>query len=140
MNIKIFIAGVAVGGVLAGAATWVITDKEAEAKLFANKERCATYAAKRYAEYNENSSLSGTHVDVQGFYSPVANTCITNTQEIGSGHYILRRLTDELTGEGLAYSFEATGQDLAKLSQEEMKMQVEQDKLFGERLRYFQGY
>jgi len=139
MNIKTFIGGVLVGGVLAGAVTWVVTDKEAEAKLFANKERCASYVEKRQNEMREKSLLVETSIDVQGFYSPVANTCITNTQEIAGGHYIQHILIDELTGQREAFAFEALGQGFKDLSLEEQQEQVRQMQFFGERLSYFKG-
>lgn len=136
---KIFIAGILLGGVVTGS-VWAISNTgDNEAKLFANKERCVTYTRKRQAEFDEMRTVKGPSYSVRGFYSPVANTCMTNSQEISFGNYIQRTLIDELTGQTEASAITSTGKGLLDLSIEARTEQFEQDKHYDERLRYFQG-
>lgn len=139
MNIKTFILGILLGGVVVGGA-WFIAGRNNNAELFANKERCAIYTKKRQVEADEKSNLLGHIITVQGFYSPIANTCMTNSQEIALSRYLQRTLIDELTGKTEAFVFETTiREELKRLSLEEMKEQVKQDQFYEERLKYFQG-
>lgn len=138
-NTKIFIGGILIGGAVIGGIWAINNTKNKEAELFANKERCAVYTQKRQVKADELSILLGHSFSVQGFYSPTANTCMTNSQEIAMGHYIQRTLVDELTGQTEAFAFAATGKELTDLSLEGKQEQIAQDRLFGERLKYFQG-
>ena len=137
---KILIAGILLGGLAVGG-IWIISNSQYnEAKLFAHKERCAVYTEKRQAETNETRTLTGYSYSVQGFYSPVANTCMTNSIEIAlEQHYIQRTLIDELTGKTEAFAFAATGREFNELSFDGKQEQIAQDRLFRERLLYFQG-
>lgn len=138
MNIKTFIAGILLGVVVVGA-YWLVESKNSNAELFAKKERCSIYTQKRQIEANEKAELLGHSISVDGFYSPIANTCMTNSLEIAAGHYMQLILIDELTGKTEAFAFEAIGKDLADLSFGAKQEQVKQDINFQEKLRYFQG-
>lgn len=139
MSARSFVVGTLFGAAIVGGLWWVVDTRDRSAKLFANKERCATYTLKRQAEGEEKSDLLGTTITVQGFYSPTANTCMTNTQEIAAQAYTQRTLIDELTGKTEAYVFESTGKAQAALSSDERQAQLEEAIFFGERLKYFQG-
>lgn len=128
-----------IGGALIGGVYYAIDTRNDGAKLFANKERCAVYTKKRQAETEKKREITGVATQVQGFYSPTANTCITNSQEIVINRYIQRTLIDELTGKTEAFVIATMGDDLKSLSLEEKKDQIKQDQFFGERLKYFQG-
>ncbi len=138
-SLLLFALGVLFGSVTIGGLWWVASGKSDDAELFANKERCATYTQKRQAEAEEKSNLLGTSISVQGFYSPTANTCMTETQETAIQHYMQRILVDELTGRREAFAFEMTGKDWMTMSDEEKQHQIEQIQLYGERLEYFRG-
>ena len=135
---KIIVIGILLGGVMVGG-TWFIAGRNNNAELFANKERCATYTKKRQVEADEKRNLLGHSIAVQGFYSPIANTCMTNSQEIAVSRYLQRTLIDELTGKTEAFVFQTIGEELKKLSLEEMREQIKQNQFYGERLKYFQG-
>jgi hypothetical protein len=139
MNIKSFTIGILVGGTLVGGVFWSINLKDSSTELFANKERCSTYTQKRQLQANEKGELLSHSISVEGFYSSMANTCMTFSTEIAVGHYMQLTLIDELTGKTEAFAFEAMGKDLADLSLEAKQEQVKQDKDIHERLKYFQG-
>lgn len=139
MNLKTFITRVLVGIAITGMVWGTINLNDNNDKLFANKERCVRYTERRQIEAEEKYKLLGNSISVQGFYSPTENTCMTNSQEIATGHYIQRTLIDELTGITEAFAFQSTGQEFLALSLEEKQEQIAQDKLYGERLQYYQG-
>jgi hypothetical protein len=139
MNTKTFLGGLLVGGIIVGGFLTLNNTRKNEAELFANKERCAVYTQKRQKEADEKAELLQHSISVEGFYSKVANTCITHSTEIAFGHYMQLTLIDELTGKTEAFAFEATGKELEALSLEGKQEQVKQDFNYHERLRYFQG-
>jgi hypothetical protein len=98
-----------------------------DAELFANKERCAVYTQKRQKEANEKAELLQHSISVEGFYSKVANTCITHSMEIAIGHYMQLTLIDELTGKTEAFAFEAMGEEFEALSLEARQEQIKQE-------------
>ena len=139
MYTKTFLAGLLIGGIIVG---WVLTANNAmknEAELFANKERCAVYTQKRQKEADEKAELLQNSISVEGFYSKVANTCITHSMENAYGHYTQFTLIDELTGKTEASAFAITGKDAVGLSLEVKQEQVKQDVRYHERLKFFQG-
>ncbi|MEY2664233.1 MAG: hypothetical protein RIT04_41 [Candidatus Parcubacteria bacterium] len=138
MNIKSFTIGILIGGILVGGGFWLIFSKNNTAELFANKERCSAHTQKRQLQANKEAELLGHIISVEGFYSSVANTCMTFSSEIAAGHYMQLTLIDELTGKTEATVFESMGKYLAELSLEAKQEQVRQDKYFHERLKYFQ--
>jgi hypothetical protein len=117
---------------------YLISKNNNEKELFTNKKSCATYTQKRQKEAEEKARLLGHSISVEGFYSPTANTCMTSSIEIAPT-YIQATLIDELTGKTEAHAFDAIGEELKRLSIEGMRYQVEQDNLYHERLKYFQG-
>lgn len=139
MSTKTFVAGLLIGGVIVGGVLTVNNAMKNETELFANKERCAVYTQKRQKEVDEKAQLLQHSISVEGFYSKVANTCITHSTEIAYGHYMQLELIDELTGKTEASAFEATGKELDALPLEAKQEQIRQDVNYHKRLKYFQG-
>ena len=139
MNLKVLILGILIGAVVIGASWWVVNTRSNTKELFAKKEHCTSYTQKRQAEADEKRQLLGHSISVEGFYSPIANTCMTHSLEIAVGHYMQLTLIDELTLRVEASAFEATGQDFVDLPQDAKIEQVEQDKDYHDKLRYFRG-
>jgi len=136
---KYFFLGILIGAVITGSFSLWFFKKYDKSRIFSNKEKCFVYTEKRKDEAEKYREITGVNTQVQGFYSPVANTCMTNSQEIVPNHYIQRTLVDELTGKTEISVFEAMGNEAKSLSAELIQEQIKQDRLFGEKLKYFQG-
>ncbi len=137
-NIKSVILGAILGAVIVGSIWYVLNSQSSKKYSFIDKVSCASYIQKRQVEGNEKGQLLNHGISVEGFYSSVANTCMTNTTEIAST-YIQLTLVDELTRKTEAFAFEATGEELKALSPEAMREQIQQDISYREKLKYFRG-
>ncbi len=114
---------------------WQRNNSRVEA--FTNKIRCAAYTEKRESELKEKNEFLQHIITVEGFYSQIENTCITNSSEMAPGHYMQYTLIDELTGKVEAHAFKTL--DLASVTADLKEEETRQDLYYGQRLRYFQG-
>lgn len=139
MDLRNMILGLLIGAMTVGGVWWISTyNEKKEDELFANKQKCAQYTEKRIATDAELAkSLMRPPATIEGFYSPVANTCMTASSfyETTSQQHIL---IDELSGRVEASVYELKGEALQN-NPDVLLQQIQDSGFYFDQVRYFKG-
>ncbi|MDO8451532.1 MAG: hypothetical protein Q7S76_01550 [bacterium] len=144
MEIRNLMLGLTIGAVAVGGVWWSSASNEKRNdELFANKQKCAQYTEKRTSEEElaaeRGPGLLSSSVTVEGFYSPIANTCMTATFAYVPNSHESYSLIDELTGRVEASALIVKDQKILREDPDLLVRQTGEVGFYLDKVRYFKG-